>query len=256
MNKILQIINDLDNVGDRLASYITARVSGVEVIPLFKEMPEEFRGRRVLGGLGSFLSYYGDWPLDVWGAGIEPGYADRIARSYSGRREQWRFFAVRGRLTKTIFALDHAVPIGDPAILMPRLYAPQPAPFSEKRYFMHCDNDAVTLKDSEVEVLSTRMDPFRAIDLIVNSGFVFTEALHVAILAHAYHVPWAWILNKHLRGLVKWFDWFSSLRLVPGFFTPVQLEAAVAWYSANRSNFQSIDADRLLSAFPHDAVFE
>ena len=224
----------------------------VEVIKVLAHVPEQYAGIPVLAGLGSCLGYYGDWPLRVWGTGYEPGYMDRVARSYSGTRPLWKVYAVRGYITRTILKLDSDVVIGDPAILLPRIYQPHHAPTRDTRYFLHCENDKAP--DVDADIVSTHMDPFQAIDLICASRFVFTEALHVAILAHAYSIPWAWSLNKHVRGMIKWFDWFSSIGVAPKPFTPTEIDQAMRWYASVRSEFRHLNDDALLRSFPHDVI--
>ncbi len=156
---------------------------------------------------------------------------------------------MRGHITRTWFKLRGDTPVGDPAILIPRIYEPRPYPTAVIRYFTHYDN----LEAPRIgygEVLSTRMDPFVAIDAIVASQFVFTEALHVAILAHAYGIPWAWSLNKHSRGMVKWYDWFSSIDVSGKCFAFSDIADAQRWYDKYGRRAAPIDTDRLVAAFP------
>ncbi len=252
--RVLQICNGLKNVGDLLAPIITSKLTGASVDGLFKTLPEGYAGEPILAGLGSFLGYYGDWPLHVWGTGFEPGYMDRHARAYCGGRPGWRFFAVRGYLTRMVFHLDENVIVGDPAIVMPRIYEPKAHKTERVRYFLHCDNDEPPEIGVDVEICTTRMDPFRAIDLIAGSSFVFTEALHIAILAYAYGVPWAWSLNKHLRGLFKWFDWFSSIGVAARWFPPSALVQATRWFDESHRGFLRLDPTALIDAFPEEVL--
>jgi len=256
MAQVIQICNDLCNVGDILAPIITSRLFGVEVVRVFKSVPQEYDGIPILAGLGSCLGYYGEWPLRVWGTGFEPGYMDRKARAYQGNRPLWRVHAVRGHVTRTILKLGGDVAIGDPAILTPRIYQPQAVLPRQVRYFVHCDNRECPLAEEGVERISARMDPFDAIDLICASRFVFTEALHVAILAQAYGIPWAWSLDKHIRAMVKWFDWFSSLGVRARCFAPSELAEARRWYDKVHRSFTELDEDSLLKAFPADVIHE
>lgn len=252
--RVVQVVVEIDNVGDVLAPILTERLFGVSTIRVFGTLPAEARGRPVLAGLGSHLAYHGEWALRVWGCGYEPGYAGGLPSAEQGDRSLWRFHAVRGHLTRAILNLPTDIPIGDPAILTPRIYTPRETHRDCERYFTHCMNDDLPVIPG-IEVHSTRMDPFAAIDLITSSRFVFTEALHVAILAHAYGVPWAWILNGHLDGMVKWFDWFSSIGTRPHCGTLNELGAAREWFHQNASGFVRLDEDRLLQSFPKDVVW-
>ncbi|GBE29069.1 exopolysaccharide glucosyl ketal-pyruvate-transferase [bacterium BMS3Bbin04] len=251
MTKILQIVNGIPNVGDLLAPIITEKLFDLEVVPVFKELPPEHIGKPVLGGLGSFLGYYGDWRMNIWGTGYEPGYVDSATKANPGTRMDWTVYAVRGHVTRVALGLPQGIPLGDPAVLMPKIYIPRKAPQEKSRYFLHWENEnAPTLLSDGLEIVTTRQDPFQVIDYISATDFVFTEALHVAILAFAYGVPWAWILNKHTRGMIKWFDWFSSIGVEGRCFTVTELDEARKWYAKNARKFNKIDSDKLLQVFP------
>lgn len=249
---ILQVCNDLYNVGDLLAPIITERITNKEVVKVFKEIPEKYQRERILAGLGSFLGYYGDYPLSVWGTGFEPGYLNRAARANLGNRLKWKYFAVRGHLTKSVLGIKEDIVIGDAALVMPKLYNPIFLKDNPKRYFKHYSNNLNPNISEDFIIHSTKMNPFKAIDLISNSTFVFTEALHIAILAHAYGIPWAWSLNKHKRAMFKWFDWFSSLEIASQWFHPKDFTNAKRWFDMNHKNMKKINSEKLLHAFPKD----
>ena len=255
MSHILQICNEIPNVGDRLASYITEQMFGLTVVRVFGTLPPKYRGEPVLAGLGSCLGYYGDWLLHVWGTGYEPGYIDTAHRKNPGSRALWKVHAVRGHITRTILRLSTEIPVGDPGILLPRIYQPLAASRAKVRYFQHCENSSHPDISGVDEFISTHIDPFKAIDLIVASDFVFTEAMHIAIIAHAYGIPWAWSLNQHTRGMVKWYDWFSSIGVRGCCFQPSELTNACKWYSQVQKDFTSINCDKLIASFPLDIAF-
>ena len=255
MAKVLQVCNGLNNVGDRLASIITERIFNIEVVPVFRNLSKEHEGRQVLAGLGSFLGYCGNWPLHVWGTGFEPGYVSRDVRMNPGSRNKWVFHAVRGKVTRTYFKLAKTCPVGDPALLLPRFYNP-PGEFQvDTRYFLHCNNEQAPPLSTGISVESTAIDPFYAINLITSSNFVFTEALHIAILAHAYGIPWAWSLNKHTQGMVKWFDWFSSIDVNPAPFWYAQITEARRWAEKTAKISRSVNLNLLVDSFPHSICF-
>jgi hypothetical protein len=247
---ILQICNNLQNVGDSLAPIITERLTGEKVVKVFKEIPQEYKNQRILAGLGSFLGYYSNYPLSVWGTGFEPGYIDRNMRAQQGSRINWKFYAVRGYLTKKVFNLKDRVLIGDPALLLPEIYMPNTKLDKTKRYFRHYSNKDSPNGLDQFVIHSTRIDPFMAIDLIVNSSFVFTESLHIAIIAFAYNIPWAWSLNKHKRAMFKWFDWFSSIHIAARWFHPLDYINAEKWFHANYRLMKKVDIKKLREIFP------
>ena len=250
--KILQICNEIPNFGDRLARIITERLFGHSVIEVFNAIPSDFSNTRVLAGLGSFLGYYLDWPLEVWGTGFEPGYLPRETLRTLARPPNWRIHAVRGHVTRVAFGLHDDIPVGDPGYLVPNFYTPHATYPAKVRYFTHCDHSDEKINVDADEVISTTEDVFSIIDRIVSSEFVFTESLHVAIVAHAYNIPWAWALRKHYRGMTKWYDWFSSIDVNGTCFRPQDLLTARCWYKGAKSDMKRINTDRLLAAFPHD----
>lgn len=251
---ILQICNKLRNVGDSLASVITERVTGKNVIKIFDYTRNEYNDKRILAGLGSFLGYYGHLPLSVWGTGFEPGYMNREARAFHGDRSEWKFHAVRGYLTKRVFGLDDSIIIGDTALVMPKIYEPRFSKVKIKRYFRHYSNNITPKGLDSFSIHSTRIDPFAAIDLIINSSFVFTESLHIAILSYSYNVPWAWSLNKHKRAMFKWLDWFSSIEIPARWFPPTAAIDAEKWFHLNYKYMKRISPELLYSAFPDEIL--
>jgi len=246
---ILQIVNDLNNAGDLLAKIIVQDYFGIKVTCVFKNIPEKYEDRPILGGLGSFLGYYGEIALHVWGTGYEPGYVDSYHRKNPGSRNRWTFYAVRGPLTRRYFNLQDSLPLGDPAILTPLFYTPQSLTFEKVRYITHYDNENIDEINDIYPILSPKMHPYRFIDYITSSNFVFTESLHGAILAHVYGIPWAWALNRHTRATFKWHDWLASIGAsADGVFSPTDIESAKSWYL--RQKFKSLSTSRLEDAFP------
>jgi hypothetical protein len=255
MPKVVQLYIDIDNVGDRLAPILTERLFGLSV--------ESFDASRhlvsppaggILAGLGSFLCNCQDLPLRVWGTGYEYGYIFRRYAQVQGRGSSWHVHAVRGPISRDLLHLPDSVAIGDPALLTPRIHEPSPAPHATVRYFTHYANSERVPVPAPVEICTTRMPPLAAVDLIVASGFVFTESLHVAILAHAYGVPWAWSFNRHRAGVLKWYDWMLSAGLEPRAFHNTQLADARHWARAQARARPLYDRERLLDAFPRDVA--
>ncbi|MFT4560459.1 MAG: hypothetical protein ACI9BW_000193 [Gammaproteobacteria bacterium] len=240
-------------MGDLLAPVITERLFDVPVHRVYGAQTNDFKERPLLAGLGSILANFGDLNVHVWGAGYEPGYIFRRYMRAPGSRLGWKIHAVRGPHTAAVLRAGSEVVLGDPGLLVPRFYEPKSVQHEPGRYFTHCEN-----KPSDVTVdlptLSTAQEAFAVVDAIVASDFVFTEALHVAIVAQAFKVPWAWSLNSHTRGVFKWFDWFASIGIEPRCFDYTEVQGAKRWALDAHRRAQPPSSEALLRAFPRELL--
>jgi succinoglycan biosynthesis protein ExoV len=137
---------------------------------------------------------------------------------------RWLVYCVRGPLTAQALGLDPVLAITDPAILI-RPLAPDAAVTSRVAFMPHhrsalaadwqsvCREAGVAYVDPGAKV-ETVLAAIRCAELLV------TEAMHGAIVAEAFRVPWIpvraypWILH------FKWEDWCRSLDLS---YRPVDL---------------------------------
>jgi len=218
MHQIYQLCQRIYNMGDILAPIITERVFGTPVHRIYGDQTQQFTQHELLAGLGSMLANFHDLDLHVWGAGYEPGYLMKRCLNAPSERKRWKIHAVRGPHTRALLRAQQDVVIGDPALLVPSFYTPKSTPHEVHRYFLHCDSQSPENVAIDLPVQRTAAEPFHVIDTIVHSDFVFTEALHAAIIAQAYDVPWAWSFNHHSSGVFKWFDWFASIDVAPRCF--------------------------------------
>jgi hypothetical protein len=67
-------------------------------------------------------------------------------------------------------------------------------------------------------VVQTRQDTIEMIQKISGARFILTGAMHAAIIAHAYNVPFALLASDYINCPPKWEDWMGSLGIrSPGF---------------------------------------
>lgn len=128
---------------------------------------------------------------------------------------------VRGPLSARVLAKTGAPYISDPAILAPLYLQATPAEGSPRLgyvpYFM--TPDPLNRQIAEVigaRLISPTLSPQDFINEITSCDMILSEAMHGAILADAYRIPWAGcrLMSGLLEGrisLFKWADWMKSL---------------------------------------------
>jgi len=206
----------LENYGDLLSPYIVEKVSGhtVTFYNAPKGRKKVFKKRYVMG-IGSIMSYASKKAM-VWGSGI-------ISRK--DVFPEARFCAVRGPLSrKRILELGYACPeiYGDPALLLPRYYAPD---HIEKKvygiiphYVDYAGVRGVTSGDENIHVVDLLTDDaLKTTNEILRCEGVLSSSLHGVIVAHAYGIPAVWVrFSDNLSGdNVKFEDYFESVGIEP-----------------------------------------
>lgn len=157
-----------------------------------------------------------DCRVVYWGCGIrEP--QDFCEENYA----KVDFLAVRGPISASNLRLGSSVAMGEPGLLLPALYQPKANRLSSGKsicipHYNDSRPDEYFLEISGCDlVLRPRLKPqleevYRFIDLVSSASFVLTAALHGAVTAAAYGVPFAYWDNGHLDLPTKWED-FSRL---------------------------------------------
>jgi len=129
--------------------------------------------------------------------------------------------ALRGELSKNAIekALGRAisVPLGDPALLMPRIFNP---PISGAKYnfgvVLHyadfSESALEVIKASGGKVILVSQPPKKFIEELVSCHYILSSSLHGLILADAYNVPNKWIvLSDDVYGNgFKFKDYYST----------------------------------------------
>ena len=222
------------NFGEQLCcEIIKAQGFEVDFYSPLRPFPRELPwGLIAIGGLlnkGSFQRM-GHVPqrLYVWGSGFHVRWREDAVL---GPEELARceFCAVRGHMTAKLYGVEH-LPISDPGLLCPHFWRHEFAePDSPALFVRHwADSNRYDLKamgvDEECYTLlggDESMDaPSECLELvrkIATARFVLTGSMHAAIVAEAYHVPWA-IGPKGERDCAtewKWCDWAGSVMRNP-----------------------------------------
>lgn len=158
-------------------------------------------------------------PTVVFGAGL------RSARRAPANPGLFDIRFVRGPLSAHVLRKTGAMSISDPAILAP-LYLPARSGEGSSRlgyvpYFMAPERLSQEIADAiGARLISPTLPPQDFIDAIASCDLIVSEALHGAILADAYRIPWAGVrlMSGAIEGrisLFKWADWMESLA-IPG----------------------------------------
>lgn len=186
-----------ENFGDNLMHFLLPELFNVEVKYVRPSKAD-------LLGIGSILDSYWrrrggarykvwrqrPWrTLDVWGSGF------MSSESTDHWPQKLRYHAVRGPLTAARIADGAKVALGDPAILLPRIWrapAVKQHPVLVVPHF--ASHDAFVeryenLLPKHWKILDLRDDPKSVCESIAASEFVVTSSLHGLIVADAYGVP-------------------------------------------------------------------
>lgn len=129
---------------------------------------------------------------------------------------------VRGPLSAEAMKIDRRYAITDPAILTPRLdIIPDALTATDGQvvFIPHHYTDGMSLnwdhvcRRAGVRHVSPAQDPVEVIQNIRNARLVIAEAMHAAILADAFRVPWVPVALTPVINEFKWRDFFLSMEL-------------------------------------------
>lgn len=204
----LYYFSDVPNVGDLLSPYIVSRVSDRSV---YKTRTGAIAN---LCAIGSVIGAAGP-KSHVWGSGSLEG------KPVSDRIDPSRIHALRGKKTLALarqkFDLPDDIPLGDPALLTPRYFKPQPTKTHRYGIIPHLfDRDLVdTLlcqADGRAKLLDVRQNPEPFITDLLSCEIILSSSLHGLILADAYAIPnvWAVFSDRLHGGTFKFEDYYST----------------------------------------------
>lgn len=205
------------NFGDAIGPWLIQMITGKTPI----NMKRTQIAKPTLYTAGSVFGHIDSPGSTVWGSGLIDKIADNARSKFEANRPA-TILAVRGKLTRRelVEKLGWDVPevLGDPAVLLPRWYAPKPANRVSGRvavvpHYVHRPLFDVDEQRSLYSV-DVRQDPATVIDEIAGARTCISTSLHGVIVAHVYGVPWLWlrITDSPLHGDdFKFEDFFSCL---------------------------------------------
>ncbi|QGP89345.1 hypothetical protein GKZ92_17930 [Gordonia sp. 135] len=202
--------HDRPNFGDELTARLVPEISEISCTWAHPKRSEFIGAGSILEMVQAAGAPRG---LKVWGSGFiqEP----KRKRKYDF--PDFDFYAVRGKLTLDRVRADRRVALGDPGLLVSRVY--QPAPVVPGRvgfvYNHEHRNDRILralAQAGRVATIDPLRDPRDVIVDITKCEFVFATSLHGLVVADAFGVPNAWVaLKKPLGGgRYKFEDYYSA----------------------------------------------
>ncbi|MBD0833097.1 polysaccharide pyruvyl transferase family protein [Aestuariibaculum sediminum] len=205
-----------ENFGDLLGKYLVEKITGKQVVftrPDSISISNWFTP--IYLTVGSILTY-ANTNCIVWGSGI-------ISKAYNTKPAQ--FLAVRGPQTrKHLKTQGYDVPeiYGDPALLLPRFYAPEVKKKYKTGVVPHY-NDYSKVKalfkgDTTIKVIDLMTNDIEATtNDIFECERIVSSSLHGIIVAHAYGIPAVWqkFSDDVFGDDIKYQDYFESVNLKP-----------------------------------------
>lgn len=199
------------NVGDCLNAYLIEELSGRRP---YRPRTEAFAH---LLGVGSILHLAGPCSR-VWGSGLlREADAEQVTFG--------RLLALRGERTRELLAAHHAVgelPLGDPALLLPRFCRPHPLEGERVtvpgRIGVVChvsERDLPqfqNLRSLGAVPIDVTLPVQEFVDALCSCLVVLSSSLHGLILADAYGIPNQWLVasDRLLGGEFKFRDYYST----------------------------------------------
>lgn len=162
-------------------------------------------------GIGTLLNAHvpSENRKTVLGAGVGYGNLPRVDH-------RWNIVCVRGPLTAKRLGLDPKKAAIDPAVLAVD-YAEHLKENRRSPAFMpHCasarnaDWEAICT-DAGLRYIDPRWTVERVLTEIGKSSTLFTEALHGAIIAESFRIPWVPVKTSPAVLDFKWNDWCASI---------------------------------------------
>jgi succinoglycan biosynthesis protein ExoV len=155
----------------------------------------------------------------VFGAGV--GYGSAPAS-----REDWQFYCVRGPLSAQALGLDRSLALSDPAVLltevMPKTSVKRTGvvSFMPHHASLRFADWRGICKQAGIHYIDPAANVHEVVFQIRQSRLVLAEAMHLAIVADAFRVPWVPVACYDHILRFKWDDWCQSLDIR---YEPVQL---------------------------------
>jgi succinoglycan biosynthesis protein ExoV len=130
--------------------------------------------------------------------------------------DRWTFLCVRGPLTAEALGLDRTVAITDAAILLRLLDLPEPGKRFAVSFMPHWESHCQDRWHQAAEASGIHyIDPFAPVSQVIEeircSECLIAEAMHGAIVADIFRVPWIPIETGTQVLPFKWQDWCASI---------------------------------------------
>jgi len=162
-------------------------------------------------GIGTLLSH--DLPREpikfVFGSGCGYKAPPRLD-------DRWKIYAVRGPLTAARLGVDPTRAVTDPALLVRRVAPPPPGKRHRVSFMPHHKSlDRADWRDLCARCGLHFIDPREPVEGVLGavreSELLLAEAMHGAVIADAFRVPWIPVRMYSQFLEFKWLDWTRSV---------------------------------------------
>ncbi|MBK9586904.1 MAG: polysaccharide pyruvyl transferase family protein [Alphaproteobacteria bacterium] len=201
-----------------------------DAVPNFGDMLNKYLWRRYFGelldrkdkilmfGIGTVLGEDTGDAEQVIVCGSGCGYSRKIERIDT---KTFNIFFVRGQLTAKLLGLPESTAITDPGILTPECFPPG-SKHGRVVFVPHWESASsplwrIACERAGIEYVDPLGDITAIMRTISGASLVIAEAMHAAIVADSYRVPWVAVTTSARINLFKWNDWAGSLDMVPDF---------------------------------------
>jgi len=196
------------NFGDMLGPYMYKKLTGRDVV----FSPHNITEPKYVT-IGSIIGLARPQSI-VWGSGV------MFRRDIPVKGVE--YLAVRGMITQQVLkraGINPPTAIGDPCLLLPRLYNP----IVEKKYKLGIIPHVVDThlirhnQNDNIKVIDLRDTVEDVVDQLLSCERVISSSLHGIIVSDAYGIPCKWVqLSNELAGDgVKFEDHFTSIGITP-----------------------------------------
>jgi succinoglycan biosynthesis protein ExoV len=132
--------------------------------------------------------------------------------------ERWEFHCVRGPLTAERLGLPAELAVTDPAALTAKVYTRRRRPSRSIALMPHHESAVqfdwpYLCRQLGLVYLDPCAPVARTLAAIARSRLVIAEAMHCAILADSFRIPWICVSIYPQFNRFKWEDWCASLGL-------------------------------------------
>jgi succinoglycan biosynthesis protein ExoV len=176
----------------------------------------------------------------IFGAGVGYGEVPEVDPS-------WWVYAVRGPLSAQALGLEESLAITDAAILLTLLDLPQVQPHIPVAFMPHHKTArgfdwATACRQAGIHYLDPATGVEQNLQDIRSSKLVVAEAMHAAIVADAFRVPW---IPLKLFGYIldfKWQDWCQSMGLA---YAPVMMSDLASYFHPDADGVLRMNPERV-----------
>jgi len=215
------------NFGDELNKHIWPRLIPKEIFNLESDM--------TFVGIGTLLNEHLPQSKNIIVFGAGAGYG-----KLPEKRNSWDIYFVRGPITAKLLGLEKNKYITDPAILAPELFTPNKKKIKKPGYMPHWRNANGIWKricdEQNIVYINPLDEVSKIVDDITSVDFLITEAMHGAIVADAFRIPWTPVYDKQNAACLplKWADWTMSMNLSVELFSIPHINECDA-FDSNKS---------------------